>query len=141
MDNLGLESVAHYLDDILIHTADVREHLDSVEKVLRAPLDAGIHSKPSKTLFFQEKVAFLGFQVSGDGIKLTERYICTIRDMQAPNTGKEVTSLLGFLGYYREFIPAFARLTEAMNSLRNKQQLTVLECYTNDNMYLINLFF
>ena len=28
MDNLGLESVAHFLDDILIHTAEVEEHLE-----------------------------------------------------------------------------------------------------------------
>ena len=34
MDELGLESVAHYLDDILIHTAEVVEHFDSVEQVL-----------------------------------------------------------------------------------------------------------
>ena len=74
-------------------------------------------------LFFQEKVEFLGFRVSGNGIMLTEAYIRTIRDMQAPKTGKEVTSLLGFLGYYREFILTFARLTEDMNSLRNKRQL------------------
>ena len=124
MDNLGLQSVAHYLDDILIHTAEVEEHLDSVEQVLRAHSDAGIRLKPSKTLFFQEQVEFLGFQVSGDGITPTDRYIRAIRDMQAPKTGKEVASLLGFLGYYREFIPAFARLTEEMNSLRNKRQLT-----------------
>ena len=65
--------------------------------------------------------------MSEDGIKLTEKYICMIRDMKAPKTGKEVASLLGFLGYYREFIPAFARLTEDMNSLRNKRQLTAAD--------------
>ena len=42
MDNLGLQSVAHYLDDILIHTAEVDEHLDSVEQVLGAHLKVGI---------------------------------------------------------------------------------------------------
>ena len=124
MDNLGLQSVAHYLDDILIHTAEVNEHLDSVEKVLEAHMKAGIRLKPSKTLFSQEKVEFLGFTVSGEGITPTDKYIKTIRDMQPPKTGKEMSSLLGFLGYYREFIPAFARLTEGMNSLRNKRTLT-----------------
>ena len=59
MDNLGLESVAHYLDDILIHTSGV--HLDSVDKVLRAHMDAGFRLKLSKTLFFQEKVDFFRF--------------------------------------------------------------------------------
>ena len=62
--------------------------------------------------------------MSGDGITPTEAYIHTIRDVQAPKTGKEVASLLGFLEYYREFIIAFARLAEDMNSLRNKRQLT-----------------
>ena len=124
MDNRGLKLVAHYLDDILIHTADIDEHLDSVDKVLQAHLEADIGLKPSKMLFSQEKVDFLGFQVSGDCITPTESYIRTIRDMQAPKMGKEVAGLLGFLGYYREFIPAFARLTEGMNGLRNKRQLT-----------------
>ena len=102
MDNLGLDSVAHYLDDILIHTAEVGEHLGSVEKVLEAHLKAGIRLKPSKTLFFQECVKFLVFNVSGDGITPTNKYIRTIRDMQPPKTGKEMSSLLGFLRYYRE---------------------------------------
>ena len=124
MDNLGLDSVAHYLDDILIHTAEAVEHLDSVEQVLEAHAKAGIRLKPSKTLFFQESVDFLGFHVSGDGITPTDKYIKTIRDMQPPRSGKEVASLLGFLGYYREFIPEFSKLTEQMNSLRNKRQLT-----------------
>ena len=32
MDDLGLQSVSHYHDDILIHTAEVEEHLGSVEQ-------------------------------------------------------------------------------------------------------------
>ena len=55
MDNLGLESVAHYLEDILIHIADVHDHLVSMDKVLRAHLDAGITLKLSKTLFLLRK--------------------------------------------------------------------------------------
>ena len=62
--------------------------------------------------------------MSGEGITPTDKYIKAIRDMQPPKTGKEVSSLLGFLGYYREFIPAFSRLTEGMNGLRNKRTLT-----------------
>ena len=44
--------------------------------------------------------------------------------MQVSKTGKEVAFVLGFLGYYRKFIPSFAWSMEAINSLRNKQQLT-----------------
>ena len=48
LDSLGLELVAHYLDDILIHTVDVDEHLDSMEKILHAHMEAGIRLKPSR---------------------------------------------------------------------------------------------
>ena len=34
MQDLGLQSVVHYLDDILIHTKGVDEHIDSLEAVL-----------------------------------------------------------------------------------------------------------
>ena len=93
MNRLCLDSVCHYLDDILVHTVELEEHLNRVEKILQAPR---IRLKPSKTLFFHDKVDFLGFQVSGDGIKPTEAYIQTTRDMQLPKTDKEVASLLGF---------------------------------------------
>ena len=85
-----------------------------MKKVLGAHLKAGIRLKPSKTLFFQDRAEFLGFVVSGEVITPTDKYIRTIRDMQPPKTGKEMSSLLGFLGYYREFIPAFARLTKGI---------------------------
>ena len=119
MQDLGLHSVVH----ILIHTRGVDEHIDSLEAVLEAHRTAGIKLKPSKTLLFQKQVDFLGFQVSGRGIQPTDKYVENIKNFQAPRTGKELASLLGFFGYYREFIPEYARLTEKMNSLRNKRHL------------------
>jgi len=124
MADLGLDSVAYYLDDVLIHTNDMNEHLDAIDQVLRAHLEAGIRLKPSKTLFFQECVDFLGFEVSGAGIKPTKTHTKTIQALQSPTTGKQVASTLGFLQYYREFIPEFSRLTEKMNGLRNKREIT-----------------
>ena len=119
MQDLGLQSVVHYLADILIHTKGVDEHIDSLE----AHRTAGIKLKPSKTLLFQKQVDFLGFQVSGRGIHPTDKYVENIRNFQAPRTGKELASVLGFFGYYPEFIPEYARLTQKMNSLCNKRHL------------------
>ena len=118
-----LQSVVHYLDDILIHTKGVDKHIDSLEAVLKAHRTAGIKLKPTKTLLFQNQVDYLGFQVSGRDIQPTDKYVENIRNFQAPGTGKELVSLLKFFGYYCEFIPEYARLTEKMNSLRNKRHL------------------
>ena len=94
MQDLGLHSVVHYLDDILIHTGGVDEHIASLKAVLEAHRTAGIKLKPSKTLLFQEQVDFLGFQVSSRGIQPTEKYVESIKNFQAPRTGKELASLL-----------------------------------------------
>ena len=118
-----LQSVVHYLDDILIHTKGVDKHIDSLEAVLKAHRTAGIKLKPTKTLLFQNQVDYLGFQVSGRDIQPMDKYVENIRNFQAPRTGKELASVLGFFGYYPEFIPEYARLTQKMNSLRNKRHL------------------
>ena len=50
-----LDSVAYYLDDVLINTREMGEHLDVVDQVLQTHLEASIRLKPSKTLFFRLK--------------------------------------------------------------------------------------
>ena len=122
------------MDIKLVHTKGVDEHIDSLEAVLEAHRTAGIKLKPSKTLLFQKQVDFLGFQVSGRGIQPTDKYVENIKNFQAPQTGKELASLLGFFGYYREFIPEYTRLTEKMNSLCNKRQLGPDEWQRNSNL-------
>ena len=111
------------MDIKLVHTKGMDEHIDSLKAVLEAHRTAGIKLKPSKTLLFQKQVDFLVFQVSGQSIQPTDKYVENIKNFQAPRTGKELASLLGFFGYYLEFIPEYARLTEKINSLRNKRHL------------------
>ena len=64
--------------------------------VLMAHQTAGIKPKPSKTLLFQKQVDFLGFQVSGQGIQPTDKYIENIKNFHVPQTVRELASLLGF---------------------------------------------
>ena len=44
--------IAAYLDDILIHTKTVKEHLRLMEKVFEAHFEAGIMINPKKTVLF-----------------------------------------------------------------------------------------
>ena len=62
--------------------------------------------------------------MSGSGIRPTKAHIQSSQELQSPRTGKQVASALGFLQYYREFIPEFSKLTARMNGLRNKKELT-----------------
>ena len=54
---------------------------------------------------------------------MVPEYIQRVLDWPTPNTPKELSSLLGFLGYYRSFIPNFSKLTAEMNAQKRKKKL------------------
>ena len=112
VDTLGLEGVLAYLDDILLHTWEVDEHIRLIHRVLQGHRDAGILLKAAKTRFFQRYVEYLGYGVTEKGIHLTEKAVGLIRSWPTPTSGAELASVLGFLGYYREALVEFARLTQ-----------------------------
>ena len=66
---------------------------------------AGIKIQPCNTKLFQSKVEYLGYNISKGGVSMIPEYVQKIKDWPIPKTGKEVATFLGFLRYYRTFIP------------------------------------
>ncbi|MCO5572405.1 hypothetical protein L7F22_026159 [Adiantum nelumboides] len=65
----GLDNfVLVFFDDILIYSKTREEHEQHLRQVLEILRTAKLYTKRSKCLFFVEKVAYLGFIVSKDGI-------------------------------------------------------------------------
>ena len=60
----GLENVDVYVDDIIIYNEEWGEHLQTVEKVLKCLQDANLTIKPSKCLFRQREIEFIGHVIS-----------------------------------------------------------------------------
>ncbi|MCP3665893.1 MAG: hypothetical protein GY696_25920, partial [Gammaproteobacteria bacterium] len=54
-------------------------------------------------------------------------YIVRIIDWPAPQSPKELNTLLGFLGYYCRFIPEFSVLTAEMNAQKTVKVLDWME--------------
>ena len=75
--------------------------------------------KPAKSDLFMDKVTYLGHELSSKGIGLPESYIEKICTWPTSETSKGLVKMLGVFGYYRAFLPDFAKLTTGMNKLRN----------------------
>ena len=58
--NLNLKSCLVYLDDIVIFSSSIEEHLGRLREVLIRLHDAGIKPKPSKCHFLQRRLKYLG---------------------------------------------------------------------------------
>ena len=93
-----------YVDDILIATTTVEQHLEKLDMVFRRIAEAGLKCKPSKCNLMQTKATFLG-RIIGEGeVKPNPEMYETLRRWEEPKTKKQLQSFLGLVNYYREIV-------------------------------------
>ncbi|GBG83168.1 hypothetical protein CBR_g36784 [Chara braunii] len=98
-----------YLDDILVYSRTLEEHLRHLRDVLDRLRKHGFYAKLSKCRFAQHKVDFLGHYVSDQGLHMDDAKITAIAEWPAPTSAKQLRSLLGLTSYYSNFIRGYAR--------------------------------
>ena len=68
-----------YLDDILIYSETLEDHIKNVKTVLEMLKSQGFYLQREKCSFFQKEVLFLGFLVSGNGVRPNPELVNTIK--------------------------------------------------------------
>ena len=106
-----------YLDDILIYSETVDEHVKHVEAVFARLREAQLYAKASKCNLFQEAVSFLGHRLGADHIGTSADKVEAITNWPEPTTVTEVRSFCGAVGYYRDFIPHCSELMQPLTAL------------------------
>ncbi|KAG7669555.1 hypothetical protein KSW81_007707 [Nannochloris sp. 'desiccata'] len=109
-----------YLDDILIFSKDEEEHEKHVRLVLDRLKEHNLIAKLSKCSFFQAEVEYLGFVVSGNGVKMAEDKVRAVLEWPTPSNATEVRGFLGLTGFYRHFIKHYAHIAAPLNELTKK---------------------
>jgi hypothetical protein len=72
--------VIAYLDDIMIYSITLEEHVQHVSQVLKCLNQRNLRLKPKKCEFHQEKVNFLEFVVKRHEIRMNSEKIKTIKE-------------------------------------------------------------
>ena len=95
--------------------------MEHMRKVLKRLRQQGIKLKPSKCKLFRREVCFLGRIASKDGYRVDPSGITAVTTLaeKKPRTVGEVRQLIGFLRYYRRYIPNFACLGKPLYGLLN----------------------
>ena len=109
-----------YVDDILIATATIEEHLERIQEVLAALEAAGLKLKASKCNFMDTEIKFLGRKISAKGIQPDPESVQKVQEWDPPRNKNEVASFLGLANYYSNFIDKFAEISAPLNKLRAK---------------------
>ena len=83
-----------YLDDILIYSNTIVDHMCHLEAVLRIHAEVGMKINLSKTKIFRDQVTYLGHLVSHQGVEMIPDYISKIQLW--PLTGISLNRFTGF---------------------------------------------
>ncbi|CAL1537174.1 unnamed protein product, partial [Lymnaea stagnalis] len=146
----GIPNVVHFVDDICIHTKDMKTHIETIKTVLNKLRAHGVTIAPNKLKFAQEDIEFLGFKVGKNTIQPTEHNRGKILNIKTPHTQKEVKAILGLCNFYSTFVPKFSDVTLPLRKLINKDSKkqivwtdecentlrTIKEIFQSDNILL-----
>lgn len=115
--DLNLKICFVYLDDVIIFSDTFQEHLQRIDKVFNRLKQAGLKLAPKKCSFFMHRVKYVGHIVSKEGIEPDPDKIEKVKSWPTPKSPEDVRKYLGFVGYYRRFIPNFSKIARPLNSL------------------------
>lgn len=128
----GLNFVFVYIDDVLIFSHSVEEHIEHLTKLFQRLSEFGLRIKPSKCLFGVSELTFLSHKITMDGITPSPNRVDKIRDFPEPKSLKQLQRFIGMVNYYHRFIPNLAKkmipLYDLLTQLRrNKRQTGDIE--------------
>ena len=113
----GISNIYIYMDDIIIFNRTKKEHLQTLDLVLKRFSYHGMELSLKKSYFLKEEVEFLGFRVTKSGLKPTEKLLKPMLDIKLPKTLTEARRLCSLFSFYRRFIRNFAAIVEPLVAL------------------------
>ena len=109
------KSVLVYLDDIIVFSRGVNEHLRHLERVLALLQEAGATLRLAKCSFFQRQVKYLGHIIRPGRLAIHGKNLEALAKALPPKNKTQVRSFLGMCNVYRRFIRDFTRIAHPLN--------------------------
>ena len=106
-----------YIDDILIFSRNLVEHVTHVRSVLRRLLDNSLFVKAEKCEFHAPSVTFLGYIIAKDSLQMDPAKVSAVTSWATPETRKQLQRFLGFANFYRCFIRGFSSIASPLSAL------------------------
>ncbi|GBG64380.1 hypothetical protein CBR_g41581 [Chara braunii] len=110
-----------YLDDILVYSRTLDEHIVHLRAVLDRLRTAKYKANRAKCEFAQQELEYLGHFVTPQGISPLADNIKAIQDWPEPTNTTEVCSFMGLVEYYQRFIGGYAWIAAPLSRLQSPQ--------------------
>ena len=116
----GINFAFRYLDDILIFSPNMEQHLEHVRVLFECLRAADLKLTKCKCSFLKAHVQYLGHYISGQGLEPVPEKLEALVKMPPPKDVTGVRKFLGFVGYHRKFIPRYSDVARPLTNLTRK---------------------
>ena len=120
LQGLNWKILLCYIDDIIIFSSTLDEHLEHLELVFQRLRQANLTLKPNKCTFASERVMYLGHYLSKRGIEVDPSKVDAVKSFPTPTNPKAVRSFIGLCSFYRRFIKDFSKIASPLHKLTSK---------------------
>ncbi|GBG93096.1 hypothetical protein CBR_g58781 [Chara braunii] len=107
-----------YLDDILVYSRSLEDHLGHLRQVLETLRLAKYKANHDKCEFVRQELEYLGHFVTPEGIGPLSDKIQAVQEWSEPRNVTDVRSFLGLTGYYQRFIKGYSKIAAHLNKLQ-----------------------
>ena len=106
-----------YFDDILIYRKNLDDHIVHLKSVLEVLRKEKLFANLKNYTFCTDKLVFLGFIVSAQGIQVNEDKIQAIKEWPSPTSVGNVCSFHGLARFYRRFVKDFSSIAAPLTKV------------------------
>lgn len=109
-----------YMDDMLIATRTIDEHLRILDKAFKLLVDNCLELRIDKCKFIQTEIEYLGYLVKDDGIWPTSQGTRAVQEFPVSRNMHDVQGFVSLCSYFRKFIEGFSITAKPLYDLCKK---------------------
>ena len=103
-----------YIDDIVIFSKSVPEHIEHLNQVFQALTRMNIHLSPRKSFLGYPSVHLLGQKINALDLTTAEKKLTAISNLAFPKTLSQLEKYLDMTEYLRQYIPNYAAIAKPL---------------------------
>jgi transposase InsO family protein len=113
--------VFNFLDDLVVYSSTVKEHVGHVWEVLGRLQRAGFTLNPEKVTLGATEIKYLGHLLSPRGIRILPDRVSAIQEYPRPANLRALRRFIGMVGFYGCFIPQYVEVAAVLYGLKKEE--------------------